>query len=293
MRVIRACLAILLLCLLVVFVIITQSILLVTWREGARVFPSIFFRMLCAIVGARVLISGEIANSGPVLIVSNHSSWLDIPAISCCGPLSFVAKQEIASWPIVGLMAKLGRSVFIDRTRRHATGAVTGQLAKRLADGDKIVLFAEGTSSDGNRVLPFKSAIIGAVEKALAQSGYDDILVQPMSITYVRRRGLPISRIDRPYFAWFGDMEFLPHIWGVLMRTPIDIAIEIGAPHNISDYANRKELTRQLETDVRRMVLSSILGRKLDEEDVVPSPLRLDQSSREHSRPILKSPLMG
>lgn len=277
MRAVRACVVILLLSALVIPAIIIQTIFLLVWPNGARHFPSYFFHIICTLIEVRVETRGEIAENGPVLIVSNHSSWLDIPVINSIGPVSFVAKHEIASWPLFGILAKLGRSIFIDRSRRLATGNVTGELAERLADGDKIVLFAEGTSSDGNRVLPFKSAIIGAAEKAIAQSGHDDILIQPMSITYVRRRGLPISRIDRPYFTWFGDMELLPHIWGVLMRTPIDVAINIGAPHKLSEYANRKELTRQLETDVRRMVLSSILGRELQEEDVVASPARLAQ----------------
>ncbi|MBZ0215734.1 MAG: 1-acyl-sn-glycerol-3-phosphate acyltransferase [Fimbriimonadaceae bacterium] len=277
MRALRACLVILLLSVLVIPAIVIQTVLLLVWRKGAAHFPTYFFCMVCALVGMRVRTRGRIAENGPVLIVSNHSSWLDIPAISCCGQVSFVAKHEIASWPLFGILARLGRSIFIDRSRRHATGKVTGQLASRLADGDKIVLFAEGTSSDGNRVLPFKSAMIGAAEKAIVQSGYDDILVQPMSITYVRRRGLPISRVDRPYFAWFGDMNLLPHIWGVLMRTPIDVVINFGTPHKLTEYANRKELARQLETDVRRMVLSSILGRELREEDVVASPVRLAQ----------------
>jgi len=277
MRTLRACSIIILLSVLVVPCIIVQWILLKVWHNGARTFPVLFFRCVCAIIGVRVEMAGTFVEDGPVLIVSNHSSWLDIPAISCCGPVSFVSKHEVARWPLFGLLAKLQRAIFIDRNRRHATGVATSALAERLADGDKIVLFAEGTSSDGNRVLPFKSAIIGAAEKAIAQSGYDDIMVQPMAITYVRRRGLPISRVDRPYFTWFGNMKLLPHIWGVLMRTPIDVAITIGEPHLLSDYANRKDLTRQLETDVRRMVLSSILGRPLEEADVTPAVERLAQ----------------
>ncbi|MDH3582345.1 MAG: 1-acyl-sn-glycerol-3-phosphate acyltransferase, partial [Hyphomicrobiales bacterium] len=126
----------------------------------ARRFPHWYHRRVCRLLGIRFKVEGEIAQSRRVLLVSNHVSWLDIPVLSALSPLSFVAKSEVSKWPFVSWLAKLQRTVFIDRTRRADVGTVSSQMRRRLEDGDVLVLFAEGTSTDGNRVLPFKSALL-------------------------------------------------------------------------------------------------------------------------------------
>jgi len=117
-----------------------------------------------------------------VLYVSNHGSWADIVVIGSVAPVAFVAKREVASWPLVGVTVKIQRTVFVARTRRHRAAGAVADFVKRLKDGLSVVLFAEGTSSDGNRVLPFRSALLGAVEEASAHAG--NIVIQPMSISY-------------------------------------------------------------------------------------------------------------
>ena len=116
----------------------------------------------------------------PVLYVANHCSWIDIPVLSSITPLVFTAKSEIGRWPVVGLLARLQRTVFVDRSRRHATGDVNKEIASRMTDGDPVVLFGEGTSSDGNTVLPFRTALFGAVRDALGDGGR--VYMQPVSV---------------------------------------------------------------------------------------------------------------
>ena len=116
--------------------------------------------------GLRIEVNGRLARDAPVLVLANHVSWLDISVIGSLGPLSFVAKSEVERWPVVGLFARLQRTVFIDRARRAHTAEVNATVARRLAGGDIIVLFPEGTSSDGNRVLPFRSSLVGAARAA-------------------------------------------------------------------------------------------------------------------------------
>ncbi|MGZ8324633.1 MAG: lysophospholipid acyltransferase family protein, partial [Rhodoplanes sp.] len=148
-----------------------------------RRIPMVFHRLVCALLGVRVTVIGAPSPQRPLLIVSNHVSWIDISVITALAPVVFVAKREVASWPLFGLFAKLQRSVFVDRTRRHKTPEVNTEIARRLADGDPVVLFGEGTSSDGNRVLPFRTALIGAARDALAEGAHlDRILIQPLSI---------------------------------------------------------------------------------------------------------------
>ena len=122
------------------------------------------------------------------MIVSNHVSWLDISVLTSIAPVVFVAKQEIASWPLFGLLARLQRTVFVNRTQRHGPPDVNAEIAQPpWSSGDPVVLFGEGTSSDGNRVLPFRSALIGAARDALAAVDLDQIWIQPLSIAYTGR----------------------------------------------------------------------------------------------------------
>jgi 1-acyl-sn-glycerol-3-phosphate acyltransferase len=183
-------------------------------------------------------------------VVSNHVSWLDIPVIGSLHPLSFIAKSEVGNWPVVGLLAKLQRSVFIDRQRRKATAEVNDALAHRLVKGEVIVLFAEGTTGDGNRLLPFRSSLVGAAQAALAHDTVETVYLQPLAIAYTRRDGLPITRRDRPFIAWYGDMDLAPHLALFVKGHPIDVVVTWGEP--ISFNGSRKEATAAAEASVRR-----------------------------------------
>ena len=143
-----------------------QLLLLKTGSRYARTFPHWYHRQVCRIVGIRLTIEGAVAAEQGVLLISNHVSWLDITVLSAVAPVSFVAKQEVASWPFVSWLAKLQRSVFVDRTRRNQVGDKANEILSRLANGDHMVLFAEGTSSDGNSVVPFKTALFAAAKPA-------------------------------------------------------------------------------------------------------------------------------
>ena len=144
---------------------ITAALILPQWLAVAlrlparRLIPVVYHRAICRLLGVRIRIVGNPPRRGPVLLVANHVSWLDICVLTALAPVVFVAKREVATWPLFGLLAKLQRSVFIDRTRRAATRDTNAEIAARLAEGDPVVLFAEGTSSDGNRVLPFRSSL--------------------------------------------------------------------------------------------------------------------------------------
>src|SRR5229473_3497252 len=128
-----------------------------------RSIPHFYHRILCALIGVRIREVGRRSTANPALILSNHVSWLDICVISALTPVVFVAKSEVAGLPVFGWLAKLQRTIFINRQARHQTGAATREIAGRLLGGDAVVLFAEGTSSDGIRVLPFRSSLVGAV----------------------------------------------------------------------------------------------------------------------------------
>jgi 1-acyl-sn-glycerol-3-phosphate acyltransferase len=227
-----------------------------------RRIPSFYHRMICAVLGVRIDERGQRMPEHPLLIVANHSSWLDIPIITAVAPVVFVAKSEIAGWPVFGMLARLQRSVFVDRARRQKIGDVNAEIAQRLAEGDPVVLFGEGTASDGNRVLAFRSALIGAARDALADAEHTGrVWIQPLSIAYTRLQGLPLARRDRPRVSWYGRRPLPPHLMGVASRGAIDVTVTWGEPVAFDEQSNRKDVTRALEAEVRRRTIGTIRGR--------------------------------
>lgn len=222
-------------------------------RRGARRFPHWYHRQLCRLLGLRIHIEGPVPDGNPALLVANHISWLDIPVLSAVAPVSFVAKREVASWPFVNWLARLQRTVFVDRDKRREVAGATDEIMNRLRAGDNIVLFAEGTSSDGNEVLPFKTSLFAAAKPSdrAKQGSESGVFVQTVALAYVRRHGLPLGRLARPHIAWYGDMELASHVWAVLKRGPLDVRLRIGEPVRLEEFSDRKALARYAETQVR------------------------------------------
>ncbi|WP_420393591.1 lysophospholipid acyltransferase family protein [Acuticoccus sp.] len=232
----------------------------VRWRAAARVLPLWWHKAATRITGVRVHRHGTLSAARPLLVTANHVSWLDITVLGSIVPLSFIAKSEVATWPVFGVFAKLQRSVFVERDRRARTGDVASRIAARLAEGDVLVLFAEGTSSNGTHVLPFRTALVGAGARAVAAAG-GDATIQPLAINYTQLDGLPIGRFHKPRLAWYGDMDMAPHLWWVLRHGVIDVDVAFGEPLALADGADRKRVAGAAEAAVRRMVGEATAGR--------------------------------
>jgi 1-acyl-sn-glycerol-3-phosphate acyltransferase len=220
-----------------------------------------YYRLLARLLRIRIIISGKPVTGQPVLIVSNHVSWVDIVVLAAIAPMVFVAKREVASWPLIGWAARVQKVVFVDRVRRQQTSESVNAIAQRLASGHAVVLFAEGTSGDGNRVLPFRSALIGAVEAACNEAKLGEVLLQPMSICYTAQNGLPMARTDQPLVAWYGDLDFFPHFANFIKRGAVDVTVSFGEPVMAAAGADRKALTQELETAVRKMMAAALYRR--------------------------------
>jgi 1-acyl-sn-glycerol-3-phosphate acyltransferase len=179
--------------------------------------------------------------------------------IASLAPVVFVAKSEVAGWPVFGWLARLQRTIFINRQARHQTGAATKEIARRLLGGDAVVLFAEGTSSDGIRVLPFRSSLVGAVHHALGNSTrHTHVTVQPMSLAYVSFGGLPIGRALRERVAWYGDADLIPHLLHLLTSGAVDVTVSWGEAVAYDMSADRKAIARDAEKSVRRMTTAAL-----------------------------------
>ena len=231
-----------------------QQLFVWTWPAMARRFPHLYHRMVSRILGVRVKIEGEAPLAGPVLLASNHVSWLDIVILSAVAPVSFIAKREVNRWPFFGSLARLQRTVFVNRDRRQGTDQSRDELQARLKAGDILVLFAEGTSSDGAEVRPFKSAFFAAAE-------LPDVMVQPVTLAYHGHWGLPMTRRRRPSYAWYGDMEMAPHLWEAMGTGPIDVTVVCHPPVALAEIGDRKALARHAEDTVRKGLAARLAGK--------------------------------
>jgi 1-acyl-sn-glycerol-3-phosphate acyltransferase len=249
--------------LVAIFVLFTLPLMPVQWlllklrSPAARIFPNWYHRHVAALFGIHITVIGKPVTGEGVLLVGNHTSWADIIIFSAVTPLSFVAKAEVAQWPFFGTLARLQRTVFVERQRRSATGETRDQIRERLLAGDALLLFPEGTSHDGNAVLPFKSALLGAAEAEL--NGHH-VKVQPVSTAFTGLHGLPMGRENRPLFAWYGDMEMVPHLWEALLAGPLDVVVQFHTPLSL-DEMDRKSLAKRAESVVRQGQALALAGR--------------------------------
>jgi len=200
--------------------------------------PLVYHRILCVILGIKIQVRGKRSDVTPTLFVCNHVSYLDIVVTGSLVPTSFVAKAEVATWPFFSTLAKAQRTIFIER-RTGKTSASRDEMLRRLNTGDNLMLFPEGTSSDGTRVLPFRSALFG-----VAQLRRDErpITVQPVAIAYTRLDGIPLGRYWRPLFAWFGDLDLVPHLWQMTCLGETEAVVTFFPPVDIDKLGDRKKL---------------------------------------------------
>lgn len=206
------------------------------------VFARLYWAGVCKLMGLQVRVIGTPAqrlDGRPVVFASNHSSWVDVPALGGVLDACFVAKSEVGRWPIVSTVARLGRTVFVSR-RATSTGRERDDMRGRLDAGDNLILFPEGTSSDGSRVLPFRSAFFSVVEDATTPQP----LIQPVSVVYDQLAGLPVGRASRPVFAWYGDMDLGSHFWQLAQHRGLRATVLLHTPVDPAAYPSRKALAQ-------------------------------------------------
>lgn len=213
-----------------------------------------FCRTICAIIGIEVREHGRLAGDSPRFVVANHVSWTDIIALSSLYPLVFLAKREVAGWPALGFLARLQGTVFVDRANRRAIPLVNEALAERLRRGEDVVVFAEGTSSDGVGVLKFNASHFAMLrELATANEGLA-LSLAPAAIVYTERGGC--GRLD---VGWYGDMTFLPHLWSLMKRGGAKCHILWGEAVD-PQSGDRKALAAATEERVRNLLATGIAG---------------------------------
>jgi 1-acyl-sn-glycerol-3-phosphate acyltransferase len=216
--------------------------LLFTRGPAAYVLPQLWHSIVHRILGIRVLITGTPCTQQQTLFMSNHISYLDIPVLGSVIPASFVAKEEVAGWALFGFLSKLSQTVFIQRTRR-GTGRARNELAAMIERKKTLIIFPEGTSSDGQNVYDFKSSLFILP----LQASNPDLMVQPVTVRVEQTDGKPVTtQDDRDLYSWHVDMdmELGPHLWRFAKTKGSVIRLIFHTPLSAKDYTDRKTLCR-------------------------------------------------
>ena len=203
--------------------------------------PIFFHRGLARALGIRITVHGAPARKRGVLYVSNHLSWADVPVLGARIRAAFVAKSEVGGWGAVGWLATLANTVYVERGRPASAGKQRDAISERLARGENLILFPEGTNSDGVETLPFKSALFAVT------AGLPDVLIQPVTIAYTRVNGIPVTRERLPDLAWIGDTELMPHAMAFMSLGRVRAEILFHPPVRAADFPDRKALAKHCE----------------------------------------------
>lgn len=221
-------------------------------RARARLVQ-LYFYLFGRVSGVRYTIEGEVSKLRPLMLVANHSSYLDIFVLGSIVPLSFTPKLEIRSWPIVGFFCVLADCIFIERRPADMQRA-QAEMGARLNTGKVLALFPEGTTGDGFNVMPFKSGFLNLVEA-------HDLPLQPVSIAYTHIGDMPLSAANREQVAWIGEASFVTHFWRLLKFPSVRVHVTCYAVERIAHYEDRKALAKACETIIRGGLMTSLEAR--------------------------------
>lgn len=225
-----------------------------------RRIPRLWHRVACQSIGIRVHVHGALEAQRPLLLIANHVSWKDILVLGSVADVAFIAKTEVRDWPIFGKLARLQKTVFVAREQKRSAGVQVNEIAERLAGGEVIVLFPEGTTSDGNRLLPIKSSLFGAASSAADQVPNQLVHVQPVAIAYTGIQGMAMGRYHRPVAAWPGSIGLLPSLVGLVKAGAIEVDVTFGEAMAFRKGDNRKALSIEATTALRIMLNFSLRG---------------------------------
>jgi 1-acyl-sn-glycerol-3-phosphate acyltransferase len=243
---VKAVLKILAIALWTIPLVSLQAILLPFYKgQFAYVIPKFWHKGICFILGLKVEIIGEPVQNKQIIYISNHLSYLDIPVIGAFLKASFIAKEDIASWPVIGYLASVQQTAFISRSSRQAK-KVANALDSMVQEGKSLILFPEGTSSAGTTVLPFKSSLF-----SLAQpKNMSPLSIQPFILELIEVDKNAVTEISRDLYSWYGDMDFGPHIWDFLKTKGAKIRLNFLPPIYPTDNQDRKDLCMLVENQI-------------------------------------------
>lgn len=234
--------------LLTAFVVGSQTVILPFYRGRASYYLPWFWQWgTCRIFGVKTIRRGTPVNDRQTMYVSNHLSYLDIPVMGSFVLGAFVARGDMSRWPLLGYMGKMQQTIYISRDRADAVEGKNA-LEEKLKEGANLIIFAEGTSSDGSKVLPFKSSLFSL---AIDNPAGKPLTVQPVTISLIDVDGHPAATTEiRDLYAWHRDMTLPPHMWAVARRRGATVEVTFHPPRDAAAYSDRKALCNDCYNDV-------------------------------------------
>ena len=205
-------------------------------RRASRRVEQWFHRLIVGGHGLQVRLHGVPQHQAGTLFIANHVSWIDIPVLASVLDAAFVAKDDVAGWPVIGALARRQGTIFIARDRPREAAAQQRELARRLAR-QGVIMFPEGTTSIGSGLLPFRSSLFAAAAGARA--------VQPVALVYGHRDGTPMTNRQRRAIAWLDDDALLPHAMQLATLDGLCVDIYFEEPLVIADRKLLAQTCRQ------------------------------------------------
>jgi len=202
----------------------------------------LFFTIVMRIFCIRATLEGQLSPARPLLLVCNHSSYLDTFVLGSLMPVSFTPKREVRSWPLIGFLCVLADCVFVERRRSHMQEA-RSEMALRIQQNKILCIFPEGTTNDGVHVKPFKSGFFSLAEEY-------ELPVQPVTICYTKLAGKPIPDSIRHHVAWVGEDTFFGHFLRFMSYASLEVRVVLHAPQHMAQHADRKALSHYCEATI-------------------------------------------
>lgn len=231
--------------------LVSIQMIVLVFHKGPYAYyvPRFWHKGVCAITGLKTEICGEPVHNQQVIYISNHLSYLDIPVIGSYLLASFVAKEDVARWPVLGFLSTVQQTAFISRTSAHAK-KVANALDQMLKNGKSLILFPEGTSSAGTSVLPFKSSLFSLVTAREDNPDFKPVLIQPFTLQLVTVNGHAVTPETRDLYSWYGEMDFGPHIWEFLQNKGAKVRLTFLPPILPDAAMDRKTLCKIVQDRV-------------------------------------------
>lgn len=237
------------------------------WKIISRLTRNFTF-LVRTILNIKITVAGDEGSleRGGYVIIANHVSYVDGIVLGSIFPIVFVSKKEVKSWPVIGQWNTLCGTIFINRQRKETVPALVEEMTQKLRHEANILLFPEGTSTNGERMLPFQTAPLAAPLRNRS-------IIVPVTLTYKTIEEEPVTVANRDLIYWYGDMEFLSHFWRLMSLRSIEVLVTIQPKIECFHYQDNSAGRKKLAEDCHNRVLGRAAPRDpIPEEEEQDSP---------------------